>query len=67
MKRRSFSVAEAAKVLGISRQRVHQLIQQRGLEPERLHVGGYTVLMLSAADLAQLRDRPTGRPRTRKA
>lgn len=48
------TVAAAAKRLGLSRQRVYVLVRQRGIDISR---------GLSAADLAQLRDRQTGAPK----
>lgn len=50
--------AEAAKELGVTRQRVNQLIRANRLPAERLG----NLYVIKRADLAKVKERPTGRP-----
>ncbi len=52
------STTQAARELGITRQRVLQLIKQDRLKAEKFA----NVFMIRKADLASVEDRPTGRP-----
>ena len=52
------TVSETARELNISARRVHQLIEGKRLPAEKL--GAYYVI--KRADLALVKDRPTGRP-----
>lgn len=52
------STADAAQVLGISRQRVLQLIKDERLKAERFA----NVYMIRRADLSAVEERPLGRP-----
>ena len=52
------STAEAAQALGISRQRVLQLIKDERLKAERFA----NVYMIRRADLSAVEERPLGRP-----
>ncbi|MEZ5427278.1 MAG: helix-turn-helix domain-containing protein [Pyrinomonadaceae bacterium] len=52
------SVTEAAEILGVNRQRTHQLIKDGRLNAQM--VGSQWVIKES--DLEAVKDRPTGRP-----
>jgi excisionase family DNA binding protein len=52
------STAEAAQVLGISRQRVLQLIKDERLKAQRFA----NVYMIRRVDLSAVEERPLGRP-----
>ena len=53
------TVAQAAQALGVSRQRIHQLIRSLGLVPQTQRAGGYVIWVLSEADMAKLAGRRT--------
>ena len=55
-----FTVAEAAQQLGLSRQRVQQLIHGGRL---KAHRHGLRALMVDAASIANFRKQPNGRPK----
>lgn len=57
------TTSEAAERLGVSRQRVGQLITAKRLPVTAFGVGGGKLLLIRPADLAPLMSRPTGRPR----
>jgi hypothetical protein len=61
------TVAQAAAILGLSRQRVHVLIRTRRVPVERTPLG--VVLTTAAVEALRAREaRPAGRPKnTRKA
>jgi len=52
------TVTMAAKKLGVSRGRVHQLITDGRIRATRLG----PILVIDAAELAKVKHRPTGRP-----
>ena len=54
------TVAEAAQKLGLSRQRVQQLIHAGRL---KAHRHGLRALMVDAASIANFRKQPNGRPK----
>lgn len=58
------TVRDAAKRVGVSPRRLHQLIESRGISTERLQLGGSSVLLLKPADVDRLasEDRKPGRP-----
>ena len=55
-----YTVPQLAAELGVTRARVHQLIIQLGLHPERL--GGTGPFMLTGRDRRRLLDRKPGKP-----
>jgi excisionase family DNA binding protein len=57
------SAPEAAKILGVSRQRVLQLIHQKRLEATMVA----SVYLIKKADLANIEARKAGRPSAPKA
>lgn len=58
-------ISEAAQALNISRARLHQLIKQRGIQPEKIRLTGGKkfIYRLSMEQFDQLRERVTGRPK----
>jgi excisionase family DNA binding protein len=57
-KDRLLSVTEAAEILGVNRQRTHQLIKDGRLKAEMIG----TQYVIKESDLDAVKDRPTGRP-----
>jgi excisionase family DNA binding protein len=57
------STSEAAEILGISRQRVLQLIQQGSLKATKLA----SVYLIKKSDLSAMKERKPGRPPTSTA
>lgn len=57
------SVSEAAKELNLSPRRIHDFIKDGRLPAEK--IGVYYVI--KQADLELVKDRPTGRPKKKKA
>ena len=58
------TVRDAAKRVGVSPRRLHQLIESRGIATERLQLGNASVILLRPADVERLaaEDRRPGRP-----
>lgn len=58
------TVRDAAKRVGVSPRRLHQLIESRGIATERLQLGSASVILLRPADVERLanEDRRPGRP-----
>jgi excisionase family DNA binding protein len=56
------STSEAAEILGVTRQRVLQVIQQGSLKATRLA----NVYLIKKSDLADVKDRKPGRPAKKK-
>lgn len=58
------TVRDAAKRVGVSARRLHQLIESRGISTERIKLGGSSLILLRPADVERLanEDRRPGRP-----